>query len=74
MRCHQFCRFVVGIPAMEVHFNIKTKVNVNLSAQDLLAVLDEGIRKNLGNLFDDAKVDLSSLTVENQKLPRTVLQ
>lgn len=60
----------MAIPAIEVHFNIRTKVNVQLQVQELLSVIEDSIRKNTGGMFSDVAIDLSSLTIENQRIIR----
>uniref|UniRef100_A0A914V894 SEA domain-containing protein n=1 Tax=Plectus sambesii TaxID=2011161 RepID=A0A914V894_9BILA len=59
-------RFIVEVPALEVQFNIKTKVDVDLNVLDLLTIIRDSVR---GKGFADATVDLASLTLEDQRLP-----
>lgn len=53
---------------MEVQFNIKIKVNVQLQVSDILAVMDDAIRHNVNGAFQDTVIDPKSLSVENQRL------
>lgn len=70
LRFVHFLRFVVAIPATEVHFNVRTKINVQLQVQELLAVFEDAIRKNVAGVFSDVAIDLNSLTIENQRIER----
>lgn len=59
---------------MEVHFILKTKVDVVLQVQDLLALLENGIQKNFGGIFNDLSIDLDSIMIENEKYERKVFK
>lgn len=56
------------VPALEVQFNIKTKVDVDMNVIDLLTIIRDSVK---GKGFADATVDLTSLTLEGQSLPQS---
>lgn len=55
---------------MEIHFVIKTKVDVLLKVQDILSIFENGIQRNIGGVFNDLTIDVNSLTIENEQIDR----